>query len=113
MSPSYEDTDLELAMQALKRDEKLSVRSAARIYNVPEPTLRRRRNGISSRRATRQKSCKLSKYEEELIVQYIFDLDLRAFLPRLCNVENMANQLLRDRDVAPVGVNWALNFVRR
>jgi hypothetical protein len=34
------------------------------------------------------------------------------FLPELSSVEDMANLLPADRDPPPVGVNWALNFVK-
>jgi RecB family endonuclease NucS len=56
---------------------------------------------------------KLTKLEENTIVQRIIELDFQAFFPRLSAVENMANRLLRDRDALRVGKNWASNFVKR
>ena len=38
---------------------------------------------------------------------------MRSFPPRLCGVEDMANQLLYVRDAPPVGKLWAYNFVKR
>ena len=43
----------------------------------------------------------------------MIELYIRAFPPRLCGVEDMANQLLRERDAPPVGKRWAYNFVKR
>jgi hypothetical protein len=56
---------------------------------------------------------KLTQSEEEAIVQYVIELDARAFPPRLSGVEDMANQLLRVRNAPPVGQLWAHRFVRR
>ncbi|KAL2885548.1 hypothetical protein HOO65_070010 [Ceratocystis lukuohia] len=48
--------------------------------------------------------------EEETILQLTIDLDSRGFAPRLRGVEEMANKLLADHDVSPVGKRWASNF---
>jgi hypothetical protein len=75
--------------------------------------LRRRQKGIQSRRDTIPNSRRLSDLEEQIIVQFILDLDSRGFPPRLRGVEDMANRLLADRDAPTVGKRWASNFVGR
>jgi hypothetical protein len=40
---------------------------------------------------------KLTKNEEEVIVQHILKLNERAYPPRLSDVEDMANSLLAER----------------
>ncbi|KAJ0130901.1 hypothetical protein HZ326_25996 [Fusarium oxysporum f. sp. albedinis] len=45
-------------------------------------------------------------------IQYILDIDARYSPPWLIDVEAMANPLLVERDMPPVG-KWALNFARR
>ncbi|KAI8648953.1 HTH CENPB-type domain-containing protein [Fusarium sp. Ph1] len=102
-----------LALQALQNNPKLSIRSAAGMYKIDERRLRRRQQGIQSRRDTIPNSRRLSDLEEQIIVQFILDLDARGFPPRLRAVEAMANRLLADRDAPPVGKRWASNFVRR
>jgi len=102
-----------LALEAIRNDEKLSLRAAAKLYNVPESTLRYRHSGKPARRDSPVNSKKLTQSEEEAIVRYIVELVARAFPPRLCGVEDMANQLLRVRDAPPVGKRWAHNFVNR
>ena len=92
-----------LALEALKKDDTLSLRAAAKIYSVSPATLMRRRDGKPARRDTTPNSKKLTQSEEEAIVQYILELDTRSFLLRLRGVEDMANYLLRVRDVPPVG----------
>ena len=86
-----------LAMEALERDEKLSVRKVARLYNVPRTTLGDRRAGRPAQSNTPPSSKKLTQLEEEVVVQYIVELSERAFPPRLCGVEGMANHLLHTR----------------
>jgi hypothetical protein len=66
-----------------------------------------------SHRDTIPKSRKVSDLEEQIIIQFNLDLDSRGFPPRLRGVEEMANQLLADRNASPVGKNWASNFVKR
>lgn len=102
-----------LALQALQRDKNLSIRAAAKIYNIPATTIRDRRNGRTARRDTRPNSINLTESEEQAIVQYVLDLATRSFPPRLRGVEEMANHLLRVRDALPVGKLWAHNFVKR
>ncbi|PWI64139.1 hypothetical protein PCL_12105 [Purpureocillium lilacinum] len=77
-----------LAIAALERDPKLTVRAAAKIYGVPQ-------------------------LEEQAVVQYVLELATRSFPPRLRGVEEMANELLRVRDAPPVGKLWAHRFVKR
>ncbi|KAJ3469699.1 hypothetical protein MRS44_003764 [Fusarium solani] len=68
-----------LALQALQNNPKLSIRRAASTYTVDERRLRRRQQGIQSRRDTIQKSRKLSDLEEEILIHFILDLDSRGF----------------------------------
>ena len=94
-----------LALEAIRNDKKLSVRAAAKLYNVYHTTILRRRAGRRARRDTSLNSRKLTKLEEEAIVQYVLELGTRSFPPRLRDVEDMANQLLRIRDALPVRKN--------
>ena len=58
-------------------------------------------------------SRKLTDLEERTIVQYILELDVPTFPPRLRGVEDIANHLLYERDTPPIGKLWAHNFVKR
>ena len=102
-----------LALEAIKINEDLSIRAAAKIYNVSRTTLTQRRAGRTTRRDTVPNLKKLTELEEEAIVRYILELVTRSFPPRLCGVEDMANQLLRARDASDVGKLWAHRFVQR
>jgi len=102
-----------LALQAYQNNQKLSLRRAAKVYEIPYTTLYRRQHGISARCDWIPKSRKLSDLEEQIIIQFILDLDSRGFPPQLRGVEEMANRLLADRGASPVGKRWARNFVKR
>ncbi|KAJ3464857.1 hypothetical protein MRS44_009643 [Fusarium solani] len=113
MSEFNSEGNILLALQALQTNPKLRIRRAASIYNVCPKKLGRRQKGMQSRRDWIPKSRKLSDLEEQIIIQFILDLDSRGFPPRLRGVEEMANRLLADRDSLPVGKRWASNFIKR
>ena len=113
MSSASKEARVILALQALQNDTKLSLRAAAKLYNVPVSTLGHRRTGRAVRRDLPANLRKLTDLEEETIVQYVIELYERAFPPRLSGVEDMANQLLRVHDAPPVSQLWAHRFVKR
>ena len=113
MESSSNERRIILALQAIKRDPKLSVRAAAKIYNIPQTTLRDRRAGKRSRLDIPANSRKLTNLEEEAIIQHILDLDSQGISPRKKNVEDMANRLFAARNGGHVGVHWADNFIMR
>src|ERR1700740_1642995 len=84
MSSIPDEAKLILALEALKNDDKLSIRAAAKVYAVPYTTLYDRRAGRPARRDISANSRKLTDLEEETIVQYIIKLCTRYFPPRLC-----------------------------
>jgi hypothetical protein len=104
---------MQLAIQALKRDATLTIEKAAQNYNVPRMTLTRRRAGTQQRRDCTPNAMKLTPTEEDVIVQYILDLDSRGYPPRLADVAAMANLLLAERQGGVVGQHWPNNFVNR
>ena len=83
-----------LALQVYKNDLKLSLRRAAKFYQVNHTTLLCRHNCVQARANTITKPCKLSNLEEKIVIRYIRDLNLRGFPLRLGGVEEIANRLL-------------------
>ena len=110
--PSNE-RQLILALQEIQKNPKRSIREAAKIFSVSRVTLTRRLNGITSREDSMPNSRKLTRLEEDTILEYIVDLDARLYPPRLAGVAEMANRLLAERGAPPVGKRWASNFVKR
>ena len=104
---------IELAIKAMESNANLSQRRAATVYNVPESTLRRQRAKPASQRVIYPNCSKLTKQEEEVLVQYIRKLNARGFAPTLAYVREMADQLLAARDRGKVGENWVYRFIQR
>ena len=113
VQPAYTEGDIILAVSDIKLNQNLSVKRAAAIYNVPRTTVRRRHAGQRSRRECEPNSKRLTKLEEEVIVQRILDESLRGVPPLKAHVRDIANRLLRERSRKPTGKNWVDNFIKR
>jgi hypothetical protein len=113
MPAQTSEAKITLAIKAIQSSEKLSIRRAAKLYNIPYSSLRNRMNGdkpIAKRRPAAQL---LDEIEEKVIVQHIIDMDDAGFSPRLEGVEDMANYILTSRGKRRVGKLWAHRFVKR
>jgi hypothetical protein len=86
-----------LAIEAIRTTKTLTRLRAAKIYNIPYSTLTGRMNGRTNLLERQPANYKLTKLKEEVISQYIVDLDSRGFAPQLASVEDMANYLLAMR----------------
>ncbi|KAF7566706.1 hypothetical protein PtrM4_150260 [Pyrenophora tritici-repentis] len=107
------EADIQLAISSINAHQIQGTRTVAVVYNVAETTLRRRRAGIPARRDCPPNSRKLTQREEEVIISYILQLDLRGFAPTYTAVRDMADKLLAARGGEQVGVNWPSTFVKR
>jgi hypothetical protein len=107
------ERQVQLALQAMELDKKLSLRKAAKLYSVAPMTLHERRKGIRSRAETIANSRNLDPLEEQAIVRRVLDLYEQGFSPGLSVVEDMANLLRKTRGASRVGKQWARNFVQR
>ncbi|KAK1838382.1 transposase [Colletotrichum chrysophilum] len=105
MAQPSKESQINLALQAIQTDPKLSSRRAVKIFNVPLSTLLNRMKGKRARQDTHSASSQLTKLEEDAIVKYVIDLDSRGFAPRLNDVEDMANNILAARDALHVGTH--------
>jgi hypothetical protein len=70
-----------LAIQAINNQEISTIREAARRFNVPETSLRRRLRGVQIRAISRANNHKLTEIEETLR-KWILSLDDRGAAPR-------------------------------
>jgi predicted transcriptional regulator len=71
-----------LAIKALEKQEKLSVREAACIYDIPKSTLHARLKGRKNRVDLRANSFKLTEIEENSLEKWIISMDIRGSAPR-------------------------------
>ncbi|KAF7566808.1 hypothetical protein PtrM4_151280 [Pyrenophora tritici-repentis] len=110
---AYTEGDIILAISDITSNQVSSVKRAAAIYNVPRTTVRRRRAGQRSRRDCEPNSKRLTKLEEEAIVQRVLEESSRGIPPSKAHVQDMADRLLRERGGKPTGKNWVDNFIKR
>ena len=108
---AYTEGDLTLAISNLTSKQFQSKRRAAAVYTVPRSTLQDRRAGRRRRRDCEPNSKRLTKLEEEAIVERILEQSLRGLPPLKLEVQDMANKLLRERGAKPVSKNWVDNLV--
>lgn len=113
MATAEKEAQIGLAIAAIQENPTLSVREAGRIYHVSHDTIQRRMAGILPKAGTHAATSKLTTMEEDVIIQYILDLDSRGFLPSKADVEDMVNLLLAKRDASPVGKCWTNRFISR
>jgi hypothetical protein len=110
---SYTEGTLQLAIQATIEDRDESERRVIAAFSVPRTTVQQRRQGALSRRDREPNSKKLTKLEEEALVQRILNLDQRGIGATRAMVQDMANDLLAERGGEPVGKHWVDNFKTR
>src|SRR4051794_6859189 len=101
MPQQSKEANIVLAIEAIRRDPQLSIRSAAKIYGIPRVTLSDRIQGRLSISEIRHRRLYLTITEEEALVRHILDLDLQGFPPRFNGVRDMANLLLTTRHARP------------
>jgi hypothetical protein len=113
MESSSKESRMILALEAMKNNPYLTIRAAAKLYEVPRTTLQTRCAGVQSRRDIPANSTKLTLIEETVLLETILDLDTRGFQARLADVVAMADRLRIDRHASRVGTRWAERFVKR
>jgi hypothetical protein len=113
VQPSYTESTLQLAIQATIEDCDESQRRVVAAFSVPRSTLRDQCTGALSRRDREPNSKKLTKLEEEALVQRILNLDQRGIGATRAMVQDIANDLLAERGGEPVGKHWVDNFKTR
>ena len=112
----YNEGRLLLALQAYHEQKFASLRLAAKSYDVPLKTLHDRYHGTPARAETTANSRKLTKTEEEVLLQKILDLVTQGHHPQRVFVEEMANTMLHTKSPSQpqrVGTKWVANFVKR
>lgn len=87
-----------LALQAMELDSKLGIRKALRLYNVPYSTLYNRKHKRATRQEAQEVQQKLTKTEEQCLIDWVLSMDKRGFPPRIDHLRQLANLLLKSRD---------------
>jgi hypothetical protein len=110
---TYTEADIQLVISDIKLQQIQSERRAAAVYKVPRTTVQHRRNSKRPRRDCEPNAKRLTKLEEEAILQGVLEYSLHGLPVSRADVRDMADRLLRERASKPVGKNWVDNFVKR
>ena len=111
MNNSSKSARLDAAVSAFKRGEFIDYSAAAREYNVSRTAVSKRVRGITSSRAEVNSNLHqaLTTPQEEVLITRINYLSGRGLPPTTAIVKNLAEEIRG----APVGKNWAGQFVHR
>lgn len=91
-----------------------SQRQASEAYGISRTTLQGRLAGQESHAIAHQQQQRLTPEQEDFLVQWILDEDLRAQPPSHNRVREMATRILHmNGDDAPLGQLWVANFLQR
>ncbi len=104
MSTLSKETKITLAIEAIRTTKKMSIRRAAKTYDLFESSLRNRMKDMTPLAERCNGRCRLTLIKEKTFLRYILDLDSRKFAPRIDGVEDMANTLLTTRNTEHIGV---------
>jgi hypothetical protein len=108
-----------LALQAYQQGQFLSLRAAARAFNIPHTTLTRRNHGTTCRANSTSPNLKLTQTEETALIEWILSLDTRGIPPTQIIVQQMAELLLKERvqnasiRQTTLGQCWVYCFINR
>ena len=102
MNSQSQEARILLAIQAIRTNQEMSIRRAAKTYDVPQTTLRDRMKGCTPKAEERKAQHNLTLTEEETFVRHILDLDSRGFPSRINDVRDMADLLRKTRHVQSV-----------
>ena len=100
---------VQLALKDFKNGQHKTKKAAALAYDVPETTLRRRIQGITSRSKKTSNCQKLSSTEESTLSAWILDMDKRGLPVQLSVVAYLAQLLLSARlssQSITIGGHW-------
>jgi hypothetical protein len=115
---SFNMAGRELSIQSAIRDLNSGVYTsrpaAAKAYNISRSTLQERLAGRHPHAIAHQIAQRLKPGQEEFLVNWIFDEDLRTQPPSHSRVRKMASRILcMNGDNAPLGQNWVSYFLQR
>ena len=81
MLQQSKEANIILAIEAIYKDPRISIRQAVKIYEVLKTTLGARLRGRAATRKKRNVQHILTSSEEETLIQHVIDLDSRGFSP--------------------------------
>lgn len=102
------------AANALEQGKCLSIRAAARQFQVPRSTLSDYLNRDDMITPAHESQMRLTMIQEDWLCDWIIEEDTRGWPPSIQRVRDMATAILRAQgDETPLGKNWQDGFKKR
>jgi len=111
MSALSKETRITLAIEAIYTTKKMSIRRAAKIYDLFESSLYDRMKDMTPLTERYNGRYRLIPTEKETLLRYILDLDSWGFAPWIDNIEDIANTLFTTYSIERIGARWVYRFV--
>ena len=102
MNSQSQEVRILLVIQVIRTNQEMSIRCTVKTYDVSQTTLRDRMKGCVLKTEERNVRHNLISIEEEILVRYILDLDLRGFSFRINDVRDMTDLLYKIRHIKSV-----------
>jgi hypothetical protein len=99
MNSQSQEVKILLAIQTIRTNQKMSIRRAAKTYDVSQIILRDRMKNCILKIEERNAQHNLISIEEETLVRHILDLNSREFSSRINDVRDMTDLLRKTRHV--------------
>src|SRR5580700_9185545 len=103
MAPPYrvesiqKEGQIALAVNAIRKNQISSGRSAAKAYIIPRTILQDRLNSRLPQLGSKSITRLLQEYEESLLISWIYSIERRGFLLYIIDVRRMAQILIDQR----------------
>ena len=111
---SARENAISQALSDLNSGIQTSQNSVATSYNIPRSTLQERLKGRTNARESHEHQQRLSRNQEEFLVEWILEEDERGFPPSHARTREMAARILRiNGDTKPLGKKWVVKFLER
>ena len=113
-SASNQEQNIQLAVASKEQKDFRSLRQSANFYNVPKSTTTYRANGRVPRHKVNHTQRRLTIKEEEVVVEWIKNLQRQYLSPNYIQAQVMITSLLRAKgDFQSLRIYWITNFYKR
>ena len=103
MNSNNQETYIFLVIKAIYKNKKLSNRKIIIFYNIPCIIFQYRIKGLSFHIETQTNHYNIIELKEEVIVQYIFNINLKGFLFKLKNIKDIMNNIFESKGAKYIG----------
>ena len=113
MESSSNEKKIVMAFEAFKKNPKLTIWAASRIYKIPCTTLMEWHIGKQSQNNISINSKKFTNLKKKVVFDCIIELINQRFLPKQKDIWNMVDFLCNIQNMSYIKPWWVKNFVQQ